>query len=60
MEDRAEKKLYRIKESARILSVSYQWLDRKIRDGVINVVWLGGQRLISAEEIDRLISQGVE
>ena len=51
--------LYTLAEAAKQLMVSYSWLDRKIREKKINIIWLGGTRRITAQEISRILREGV-
>jgi excisionase family DNA binding protein len=53
-------KLYSIKEASDLLGMSESWLDKKIREKAINVVWLGGIRKISEDEIKRITKKGVK
>ena len=55
-----EKIMYPLKDVAKALSVSYQWLDRRARDGRISIVWLGGKRMITANELERIKKEGVK
>jgi excisionase family DNA binding protein len=50
----------KLKEAAEILNVSESWLDKKIREGLISVIWLGGVRRISDEELERIQREGVK
>jgi len=52
-------KLYGLRAAAKMLGVSYQWIDRAARADKIKVVWLGGKRMIRREEIDRIMQEGV-
>lgn len=55
-----EQQLFKMKEAAGILSVSFQWLDQKVRAGKIKSVKLGVMRAISIEEINRIKEEGVK
>ncbi len=55
-----EQQLFKMKEAAKILSVSFQWLDKKVRDGEVVCVMLGARRAISIEEINRIKVEGVK
>ncbi len=54
-----EKRLYPIKEAAKILSVSYPWLDKQIRDGLVKVVKMGHKRMITVSELDKIAKFGL-
>ncbi len=57
-----KQELYTIPELAEILSVSYEWIDRRARkggDGGINYVCLGRKRMVTREEIERIKKEGV-
>lgn len=51
--------LFTLAEAAAKLMVSYSWLDRKIRENQIKVVWMGGVRRVAAAEIQRILREGV-
>lgn len=55
-----EQQMFDLKEAAKILGVSYPWLDRRVRTGGVKIVHLGGKRSISIEEIDRIKKEGVK
>ncbi len=54
-----EKQIHSVREAAKKLSVSYVWLDKKIRKNKVASIWFGGRRMITEEEIQRLIKEGV-
>ncbi len=54
-----EIEMYQLKTAAKKLDVSYQWLDRKARTGKVKFIWLGGQRMITIDEINRIKKEGV-
>ena len=51
--------MLKVKEAAKELNVSLSWLDKYIKAGEIDVVWLGGVRRVSDEEIERIKVEGV-
>ena len=55
-----EKKLYDINEAAEEIGMSWSWLDKKIRDGKVKVIWMGGVRKISYNELVRITVDGIE
>ena len=52
--------MYKLSEAAIILHVSESWIDKKIREGKIKAVWLGGVRRIAESEIERITKEGVK
>ena len=54
------KKMMRLKEAAEALGMSESWLDKAIRARSIQVVWFGGIRMISEDEIERIKKEGVK
>ncbi len=52
--------MMRLREAAKALDVSISWLDKMVREGKIEVIWLGGVRRISEDEIDRIENEGVK
>ena len=52
--------MYKLAEAAKELNVSESWLDKKIREGKVAVVWLGGVRRITEDEIERIKIDGVK
>lgn len=52
--------MLKIKEAAEELKVSVSWLDKMIREDRINVVWLGGVRRITDDEIERIKTEGIK
>jgi len=52
--------MLKIKEVAKELGVSISWLDKYIKAGKIEVVWLGGVRRVSDEEVGRIRHEGIE
>ena len=50
----------RLQQVAEELDVSMSWLDKYIKAGEIDVVWLGGVRRITDEEIERIKTEGIE
>ena len=52
--------MLKIKEAAEELNVSISWLDKMIREDRINVVWFGGVRRVSDEEIERIKTKGID
>ncbi len=56
-----EHEFYTIKEVAEKLRMKVSWVDKKARDGKINVVRMGTKnRLVKREEMERLLKDGVE
>ena len=55
-----EQQLFKMKEAAKILSVSFQWLDQKVRAGKVSCVNMGRDRAITIEEINRIKNEGVK
>ena len=52
--------MLRVKEAAELLDVSESWMDKAIKADAIKVIWLGGVRRISDEEIERIKTEGVK
>lgn len=50
--------MYSIKEAAQQLGMSYTWLDRQIRAGYVYIVWYGGHRRVTEEELERVRREG--
>jgi hypothetical protein len=40
--------------------MSWQWVDKAVRDERIKAVWFGGTRKIPAEEFERIKREGFE
>jgi len=55
-----DQQLFPIRQTAKILGVSYSWLNRKVTNKRIKIVKLGGQRMITKEEIERIKKEGVK
>lgn len=55
-----EQQLFKMKEAAKILGVSFQWLDQKVRVGKVKSVSLGSIRSITIEELNRIKEEGVD
>jgi len=55
-----KQQIYGIKEAAEILSVSFSWLDKKIRAGNVNHVMLGGKRMLTVEHIEQIKKEGIK
>ncbi|MEO8231492.1 MAG: hypothetical protein ABI638_04375 [Ignavibacteriota bacterium] len=53
------KMLFSIKDSANALSVSPEFIRKKISDGFIKSVSLGDRKMISINELAKIIYQGV-
>lgn len=53
------KEFYTLEEVARLLGMSWSWIDKKIREQKIEVIWLGGSRKIPKREVDRIKRDGV-
>lgn len=54
-----DKEFFSLSEAAKILGVSYSWLDKKVRAGKIHHNWMGGTRKISREDLERIKKHGV-
>ena len=52
--------MLKVKEAAKELDVSMSWLDKMIREDRIKVVWFGGVRRVSDEEMERIKVEGVD
>lgn len=52
--------MYKLSEAALLLNVSESWIDKKIREGKITAIWLGGVRRITEAEIERITKEGVK
>ena len=52
--------MLKIKDAAKELDVSLSWMDKMIREDRIKVVWMGGVRRITDEEIERIKVEGVK
>lgn len=46
------------KETCQSIGCSLDWLNRKIKDGTVRSVKLGGRVFIPASELSRLLDQG--
>ena len=55
-----EQQLYKMKAAAKILGVSFRWLDQKVRADEVKAVQLGRDRAIAIEEIERIKKEGVK
>lgn len=49
----SEKKFFGLKEAAHFMGVSWGWLHRRVKQGFINVVSIGGKKQITMDEIRR-------
>ena len=54
-----EQQLFTLKYAAKILGVSYSWLNIQAKNEKINVTHMGGQRMISINEIERIKKNGI-
>ena|ERR1035437_8089643 len=54
-----EKFLYTIKETAKILGVSYEYVRSKVYAGAIRITSFGSRKLIHINEVSRLMSEGI-
>ena len=54
------RKTYRLGESAAMLGISRWMLDRLIDAGELGIVRLGSLRVVPAEDVERLLTQGYE
>jgi len=52
--------MLRLKEAAKKLDVSISWLNKMIDRKFIKVVWFGGVRRVSEDEIERIQREGIE
>jgi excisionase family DNA binding protein len=55
-----EDHLVRIPKAAKMLSISYSFLDRKIHEGKVAVVPMGRGRRITEDELNRIFIEGIE
>ncbi len=54
-----DKELFSLSEAAEVLGVSYSWLDKKVRAGVVPHLWIGGTRKISKDAMTLIKRNGV-
>jgi excisionase family DNA binding protein len=54
-----EEQLIRIPKAAKILNVSYSFLDRMIHEGKVKIVPMGKGRRITKFEIGRILAEGI-
>jgi len=54
-----EQQLFSLKEASEILSVSKTWLDKKIREGKIPYILMGGKRMLTVDHIEWIKENGV-
>lgn len=54
-----EKLLFNLKEAAYALNVSVEFLRKKVSLGQINIVSLGDRKMISINELTRIITEGI-
>ena len=52
-------KLYKLDEVAEELRMKWSWVDKQIRNGKIGVVRMGGTRLVSEKELNRIKAEQV-
>jgi len=52
--------MYKVKELAEKLNVSESWINKKIKEDKIKVVWFGGVRRVTETELERIKTLGVE
>ena len=52
--------MLKVKEATKELDVSLSWLDKYIKAGKIRIVWMGGVRRVSDDEIERIKMEGVK
>lgn len=55
-----EDQLVRIPRAAKMLNVSYGFLDRAICDGKVSVVPMGRGRRITKDEMNRVFREGIK
>ncbi len=55
-----KKDFYTVDSVASMIGMSWSWVDKKIREGKIEVVWLGGSRKIPDREIERIKKEGIK
>jgi len=55
-----EKKLYTIRELAKITGISYAFLDQRARDEKIQVVKIGNRRMVTLATIEKIVQEGIE
>jgi len=54
-----EKMLFNQEEASKILGMSYEFVNRKCRTGLIRTTKLGGKQLITIYELAKIINYGV-
>ena len=54
-----QKILYTIKETAKVLNVSYEYVRSKVYAGIIRNTSFGSRKLIHINEVSRLMSEGI-
>jgi len=54
-----EEQLVRIPKAAKILNVSYSFLDKKIHEGKVLTVPMGKGRRITKNELNRILQEGI-
>ena len=55
-----EQKLIGTKKAAKILGVSYLWLHKKTKEGMVPYVMMGGKRFIHVDTIEKILVEGVK
>ena len=55
-----EPRAYGLRDAAKLLSVSYDWLYHKQADGVIPSIKMGGKIVILADTIDKILQEGIK
>ena len=53
-------RLLTLKETAVALRMSTAWMHRKLKSGQIKYVWIGHKRFISPQEIERILTHGLQ
>src|ERR1035437_1864073 len=54
-----EKLLYSIRETAKILCVSYEFVRAKVFSGQVNTRQFGARKFVHVTELSRLVSEGI-
>jgi hypothetical protein len=60
LKENPKKFMYTQEECAEILNLSYQFINRRCRDGIIQLTKFGEKKLISINELARLIKEGIK
>jgi len=55
-----EQQLFGLHEAAEILGVSFSWLEKRIRNGDVPFVQMGGKRMLSDDHIKKIKKEGIK